>query len=106
MEFTGEAIEALSMDERFTMCNMAIEAGGKSGIVGFDEKTTQYLQSRPEGSRARIAGKVFASDADAEYARVLEIDAAAVPLTVSKPHLPSNAAAGRRPGRTSPSTRS
>ena len=51
------------MDERFTMCNMAIEAGGKSGIVGFDEKTTQYLQSRPDGSRARTAGQVFASDA-------------------------------------------
>ncbi len=93
MEFAGEAIEALTMDERFTMCNMAIEAGGKNGIVGFDKKTTQYLQSRPEGSRARLAGKVLASDADAEYARVLEIDASAVPLTVSKPHLPSNTAA-------------
>ena len=81
------------MDERFTMCNMAIEAGGKSGIVGFDEKTTQYLQSRPEGSRARTAGKVFASDRDAGYARVLEIDASAVQPTVSKPHLPSNTAA-------------
>ena len=57
------------MDERFTMCNMAIEAGGKSGIVGFDEKTTQYLQSRPDGSRARTVGKVFASDRDAEYAQ-------------------------------------
>ena len=63
MEFTGEAIETLSMDERFTMCNMAIEAGGKSGIVGFDEKTTRYLQSRPDGSRARSVGQVFASDA-------------------------------------------
>jgi len=93
MEFAGEAIEALTIDERFTLCNMAIEAGGKNGIVGFDEKTTQYLQSRPEGSRARLAGKVFASDADAEYARILEIDASAVPLTVSKPHLPSNTAA-------------
>ena len=93
MEFAGEAIEALTIDERFTLCNMAIEAGGKNGIVGFDEKTTQYLQSRPEGSRARLAGKVFASDADAEYARILEIDASAVPLTVSKPHLPSNAVA-------------
>jgi 3-isopropylmalate/(R)-2-methylmalate dehydratase large subunit len=92
MEFTGEAIAALSMDERFTMCNMAIEAGGKSGIVGFDEKTTQYLQSRPEGSRARTAGQVFASDRDAEYAQVVEIDASAVPLTVSRPHLPSYAA--------------
>jgi 3-isopropylmalate/(R)-2-methylmalate dehydratase large subunit len=93
MEFAGEAIEALSMDERFTMCNMAIEAGGKSGIVGFDEKTTRYLESRPEGSRARTDGEVFASDRDAEYERVLEIDASAVQLTVSKPHLPSNTAA-------------
>jgi 3-isopropylmalate/(R)-2-methylmalate dehydratase large subunit len=93
MEFTGEAIETLTMDERFTMCNMAIEAGGKSGIVGFDEKTTRYLQSRPDGSRARSAGQVFASDRDATYARALEIDAAAVQPTVSKPHLPSNTAA-------------
>ena len=93
MEFTGEAIEALSMDGRFTMCNMAIEAGGKSGIVGFDQKTTSYLQSRPEGSRARSAGQVYASDADAAYAQVVEIDASAVPPTVSKPHLPSNTAA-------------
>jgi 3-isopropylmalate/(R)-2-methylmalate dehydratase large subunit len=92
MEFTGPAIETLSMDERFSMCNMAIEAGGKSGIVGFDEKTTQYLQSRPDGSRARTIGKVFASDRDAEFAHVLEIDASAVQPTVSKPHLPSNTA--------------
>ena len=93
MEFTGDAVEGLSMDERFTMCNMAIEAGGKSGIVGFDEKTARYLQSRPEGSRARLDGQVFKSDPDAEYARVVEIDVAAVPPTVSKPHLPSNTAA-------------
>jgi 3-isopropylmalate/(R)-2-methylmalate dehydratase large subunit len=78
------------MDGRFTMCNMAIEAGGKSGIVGFDEKTTSYLQSRPEGSRARTLGQAFASDPDADYARVIEIDAGAVPPTVAKPHLPSN----------------
>jgi 3-isopropylmalate/(R)-2-methylmalate dehydratase large subunit len=93
MEFTGEAIEALSMDERFTMCNMAIEAGGKSGICAIDEKTRAYLAERPEGSRARTAGEVFASDIDAEYAQVLEVDAATVPLTVSRPHLPSNTAA-------------
>ncbi|MEZ5124717.1 MAG: 3-isopropylmalate dehydratase large subunit [Thermoleophilia bacterium] len=93
MEFTGEAIANLSMDERLSMCNMAIEAGGKSGIVAHDEKTAAYLASRPQGSHARTAGVVFASDADADYARVLEIDAAAVPLTVSKPHLPSNTAA-------------
>jgi len=90
MEFTGEAIDGLSMDGRLTMCNMAIEAGGKAGIVGYDETTRAYLAGRPEGSRARVAGEVFASDPDAEYAQVLEIDAAAVPLTVSLPHLPSN----------------
>ncbi len=92
MEFTGEAIAALPVDQRFSMCNMAIEAGGKGGIVGHDEKTAEYLRSRPDGSRARTVGQVFASDADAEYAQVLEIDVAAVPPTVSKPHLPSNAA--------------
>ncbi len=92
MEFTGEAIEALSMDGRFTMCNMAIEAGGKSGIIGFDEKTMQYLQSRPEGSRARTTGQVFAGDRDAACAEVVEIDAGAVKPTVAKPHLPSNTA--------------
>jgi len=92
MEFAGEAVENLSMDGRFTMCNMAIEAGGKSGIVGFDEKTTSYVQARPEGSRARGAGRVFASDPDAAYAEVVEIDAAAVPPTVARPHLPSNTA--------------
>jgi len=90
MEFAGEAIEALSMDGRFTMCNMAIEAGGKSGIVGFDEKTTSYLQGRPDGSRARAVGQVFASDPDADFAHVTEIDASAVRPTVAKPHLPSN----------------
>ena len=90
MEFAGEAIETLSMDGRFTMCNMAIEAGGKSGIVGLDETTMQYLQGRPEGSRARTAGQVLASDPDAAYAQVTEIDATAVPPTVATPHLPSN----------------
>jgi 3-isopropylmalate/(R)-2-methylmalate dehydratase large subunit len=92
MEFTGEAVAGLSIDERFTMCNMAIEAGAKSGIVGFDEVTAAYLRERPEGSRARTAGEVFASDPDAVYAREVEIDVAAVPPTVSRPHLPSNTA--------------
>ena len=91
MEFTGEAVDAMSMDGRFTMCNMAIEAGGKAGIVGFDETTRAYLEARPAGSRARRrATRAFASDAGASYARVLEIDAAAVKPTVAKPHLPAN----------------
>jgi 3-isopropylmalate/(R)-2-methylmalate dehydratase large subunit len=92
MEFTGEAIAALPVDQRFSMCNMAIEAGGKSGIVAADERTAEYLKTRPAGSRAQTAGEVFASDPDAEYAGVIEIDASAVPMTVSRPHLPSNAA--------------
>ena len=92
MEFTGEAIEAMSIEGRFTMCNMAIEAGGKAGIVGHDATTAAYLASRPKGSHARTSGRVLASDPDADYAEVIEIDAAAVPLTVSKPHLPANTA--------------
>jgi len=92
MEFTGEAIDGLSIDGRFTMCNMAIEAGGKCGLVGFDETTAAYLESRPEGSRARRVREVFASDTDAEYERVVEIDAAAIEPTVARPHLPSNTA--------------
>jgi 3-isopropylmalate/(R)-2-methylmalate dehydratase large subunit len=59
------------------MCNMAIEAGAKCGVVGYDETTAAYLQGRPAGSRARDGG-VEASDPDAEFVREIEIDAAAV----------------------------
>jgi 3-isopropylmalate/(R)-2-methylmalate dehydratase large subunit len=93
MEFTGEAIETMSIEGRFTMCNMAIEAGGKCGVVGYDQTTADYLSARPEGSRGTSTEGVLASDPDAGYAQVIEIDAAAVPPTVSKPHLPSNTAA-------------
>ena len=62
MEFTGEAIATLPMDDRLTMCNMAIEAGGKSGIIGFDEKTTR-VPAEPAGRQPRAhVSKVFASD--------------------------------------------
>ena len=91
MEFTGEAVSGLSMDGRFTLCNMAIEAGAKCGVVGYDGETEAYLARRPVGSRARQPYTVFASDPDAEYARTLEIDAAAIEPTVAKPHLPGNA---------------
>ena len=91
MEFTGEAVSGLSMDGRFTLCNMAIEAGAKCGVVGYDGETEAYLAQRPAGSRARQPYTVFASDPDAEYARTLEIDAAAIEPTVAKPHLPGNA---------------
>ncbi|HEY3318405.1 MAG TPA: 3-isopropylmalate dehydratase large subunit [Coriobacteriia bacterium] len=85
MEFTGGTIQGLGMDDRFTICNMAIEAGGKSGIIAFDGVTADYI-----GPRAQRDWAVHSSDADASYARVIEIDAAAIEPTVAFPHLPSN----------------
>jgi 3-isopropylmalate/(R)-2-methylmalate dehydratase large subunit len=85
MEFTGDTIAGLGMDDRFTICNMAIEAGGKSGIIAFDGTTADYV-----GPRAQREWAVFASDDDAEYAHVFEIDAGAIEPTVAFPHLPSN----------------
>ena len=95
---TGEAIEGLTVDERFTMCNMAIEAGHQRHRR-LRRRTTASLQSRPEGGRARTANQ------DAGYARVLEIDASAVQPTMSKPHLQQHGGGRRlrrhhhRPGR-------
>ncbi len=86
MEFTGEAVAALPMDDRLSMCNMAIEAGGKNGIVAPDEVTAGY-----EKGRAKREPRLYASDADAEYHSVHEYDAAEIELQVSLPHLPSNA---------------
>ncbi len=85
MEFTGDTIASMGMDDRFSICNMAIEAGGKSGIVQFDGVTADYC-----GVRAQRQWEVHLSDPDAEYARVVEIDAASIEPTVSFPHLPSN----------------
>ena len=86
MEFSGDAIRDLEMAGRFTMCNMAIEAGGKSGIVAPDEKTRAYVDQR--ASRDYHA---YASDADAEYAAVYEWDCADIAPQVAIPHLPENA---------------
>jgi 3-isopropylmalate/(R)-2-methylmalate dehydratase large subunit len=86
MEFTGEAIAALSMDSRFTMANMAIEAGGKAGIFPVDEKTLAYVKPR-----AQRPYKVYQPDQDAEYAKVVEYDVSRVEPQVAFPHLPSNA---------------
>jgi len=85
MEFTGDAISALSMDSRFSICNMAIEAGGKSGIIAPDDKTLDYVKSR-----ARRDFTVYESDSDAEYAAVYEWDASNIEPQVAFPHLPSN----------------
>jgi len=85
MEFHGEAISQLSMDGRFTMANMAIEAGGKTGLFLVDDKTIAYV--RP---RAKRDYNVYEPDADASYARVVEFDAAQIEPQVAFPHLPSN----------------
>jgi len=85
MEFTGEAIDALSMDGRFTMANMAIEAGGKAGIFRVDENTLDYVKSR-----AKRPYTVYEPDKDAEYTQVIEYDVSAMEPQVALPHLPSN----------------
>ena len=86
MEFTGPAIESLPMDDRFSMCNMAIEAGGKNGIVAPDQITAEY-----ETGRAKRPPRISASDPQARYGAVHEYDAAQIDLQVARPHLPSNA---------------
>lgn len=85
IEFTGSAIEGLSMDERLTICNMAVEAGAKAGLIPVDDVARAYLDGRVERPYT-----VHASDPDAEYSQVIEIDAADIVPTVAFPHLPSN----------------
>lgn len=85
MEFTGDGISALSMDNRFTMCNMAIEAGAKNGIIAPDEKTFAYLEGR-----AKRSYQSYYSDADAKYVEVQDFNVADIPLQVAFPHLPEN----------------
>ncbi|MDR3766333.1 MAG: 3-isopropylmalate dehydratase large subunit [Butyricicoccus sp.] len=85
MEFTGEGVAELSMDDRFTICNMAIEAGGKNGIFPVDEKTMAYIKDRVQRPIT-----VFEADADAEYVATYEIDLSTLRPTVACPHLPEN----------------
>jgi 3-isopropylmalate/(R)-2-methylmalate dehydratase large subunit len=93
MEFTGPAIGELSMDGRFTMANMAIEAGGKAGLFPVDEKTLAYVSGR-----VKRPYQVFQSDPDAQYADVIDIDVSQIEPQVSFPHLPENARAAREAG--------
>jgi len=90
MEITGEAVTSLNMDERMTMCNMAIEAGAKSGVIQADEITMQYVRSRTDRSFEMVA-----SDADAAYEAVYEFDAAGIEPTLACPHSPGNRATAR-----------
>ena len=85
LEFTGEGVAELSMDDRFTIANMAIEAGAKNGIFPVDDKTIEYITGR-----VNRPYNVYEADPDAEYERVVEIDLSALESTVALPHLPSN----------------
>jgi len=91
LEFTGDTIAYLAMDDRFSMCNMAIEAGAKSGIIAVDDITRAYLDERREvNSGLRSEPKVYSSDSDAEYCQVIEIDVASLSPVIAYPFLPSN----------------
>ena len=85
MEFTGDGLKYLSMDDRFTMANMAIEAGGKNGIFEVDDKTIDYIKNH---SNKEL--KIYKADDDAEYDEVYEIDLSTLRPTVAFPHLPDN----------------
>ena len=85
MEFAGPGVAALPMDDRFTIANMAIEAGAKNGIFPVDEKTVAYMTGR-----VSRPWRAYEADSDAEYERTIEIDLSAIEPTVSLPHLPSN----------------
>ena len=85
MEFGGEGYHSLTMDDRFSVSNMAIEAGGKCGIFPVDDKTLEYLKA--SGAKEP---KIYYADEDAVYERVIDIDLSTIPSTVSYPHLPEN----------------
>ena len=85
MEFAGDGLDYLSIDDRFTMANMAIEAGGKNGIFPVDDKTVEYLKDH-----ATREWTAYEADEDAEYDEVFEIDLSTLRPTVSFPHLPDN----------------
>lgn len=93
MEFSGSAIRNLSMDGRLTICNMAIEAGAKNGIIEPDETTKKYVDER-----ANRKYEVYTSDKDANYSEVFNYKAEDIDLQVAFPHLPSNAKAVKDAG--------
>lgn len=85
MEFTGEGVKSLSVTDRLTICNMAIEAGAKNGIFEVDEKTLAYIAERSDRKPT-----IYKADEDAVYDEVIEIDLATIKPTVAFPHLPEN----------------
>ncbi len=92
MEFSGEGISALSVESRLTICNMAIEAGGKNGIIAADEKTKAYVETAGPKNGKPVYQY---SDKNAEYCEKFEYDASKIEPMVAAPHLPSNAKPAR-----------
>jgi 3-isopropylmalate/(R)-2-methylmalate dehydratase large subunit len=90
MEFTGEAITALSIDERITICNMAVEAGAKNGIIPPDSKTLEFVKARTQKPFEPVYG-----DPDAPVAKIYEYDVSTFVPCVAKPHSPENYAPAR-----------
>ena len=95
MEFSGPTIDSLSMDDRLTMCNMAIEAGGKNGIIAPDKITKKFVKEalafgKKHGISKKSAGRFYHSDPDARYSAVYEYDARKIEPVVACPNLPSN----------------
>lgn len=86
MEFAGEGVAELTMDDRFTIANMAIEAGGKNGIFPVDEQTIAYMEEHAPGKPYTV----YEADEDAEYVKVIDINLADLKPTVAFPHLPEN----------------
>jgi len=85
MEFTGPTIKDLSMDERFVLCNMAIEAGAKNGVINPDEKTTQYVKQR-----TKYPFEIIKSDENTDYSETINVDIESLEPIVAEPFLPSN----------------
>ena len=90
LEFTGPGVALLSMAERLTICNMAIEAGGKNGIFPVDERTTDYLRNFAPDRLAQGSYHAYEADPDAIYVRTIDLNLAEIVQTVSFPHLPEN----------------
>lgn len=86
LEFTGDTIQYLTMDDRFSLCNMAIEAGAKSGIVAVDDITKEFLKDK----NLRDEPKYYYSDEDANYCQVIHVDVASLEPVIAYPFLPSN----------------
>ena len=90
MEFTGDGIRSLSMDNRFTIANMAIEAGAKNGIFPVDDSTVSYVEESTKSGLREDEKKIYEKDPDASYGRVIRYDLGTIEPQVAFPHLPEN----------------